>query len=210
VLRTNYRNTAEILAAAMAVAGDEAVDDLGDTFRRRDAVAESERRGNRPALVSCADSGAETAFLVSRIEAITAETAVGLGDIGVFAPTNNAVDELLGQLGQAGLPCQGLDKFDGRPSAHVKVGTYHRAKGLEFKVVFLPGLNAGEFPRPKSAGQDAAEYDETYSLATTQLFVAMTRARDHLYLLCSNDPSEILAGGLDSFDVVDFRVEPDQ
>jgi hypothetical protein len=38
----------------------------------------------------------------------------------------------------------------------------------------------------------------------------MTRARDHLYLLCSNDPSEILAGGLDSFDVVDFRVEPDQ
>ena len=76
--------------------------------------------------------------------------------------------------------------------------------------MFLPGLNAGEFPRPQSADQDPAEYDETRSLAMSQLFVAMTRARDQLYLLCSGDPSEILQGGLDSFDVIDFRVEPDE
>jgi hypothetical protein len=31
----------------------------------------------------------------------------------------------------------------------------------------------------------------------------MTRARDGLYLLCSGDPSEVVAAGLDCFEVID-------
>lgn len=39
-------------------------------------------------------------------------------------------------------------------------------------------------------------------LAISQLFVAMTRARDRLYLLASGEPSSVLDGGIDHFDVV--------
>ena len=50
VLRTNYRNTTEIITAAMAIAGGEQVDDLGDAYRRGDADAFSLRSGNSAGL----------------------------------------------------------------------------------------------------------------------------------------------------------------
>src|SRR3546814_1416266 len=53
VLRTNYRNTSEIIRAAMAVAGDAAVDDIGEEYRRGGADAEAVRGGARPALLVC-------------------------------------------------------------------------------------------------------------------------------------------------------------
>lgn len=203
VLGTNYRNTKEILAAAMAVAGDEPVNDLGDEFRRGEAETDSDRNGTRPALICCASKDDEAIFLATHIRSITSHAPIGLGDIGVFAPTNLAVDDVLARLAAAGIACKNLDRYDGRPSDHVKVGTYHRAKGLEFKVVFLPGLTEGEFPRPRSPDQDPTEYAEARSLALSQLFVAMTRARDGLYLLCSGNPSEVVVNGLDRFEVID-------
>src|SRR5690606_35662564 len=51
VLRMNYRNTREIMGAAMAVAGNQPVDDLGERFERKDAEAIALRSGIRPVLV---------------------------------------------------------------------------------------------------------------------------------------------------------------
>ncbi len=82
-----------------------------------------------------------------------------------------------------GIPWQGLERYDGVPTPKVKVGTFHRAKGLEFKVVFLPGLSARRFPWPQYAGQHEVEYAESRSRAMSTLFVAMTRARDRLVVL---------------------------
>jgi len=70
----------------------------------------------------------------------------------------------------------------------VRLLTAHAAKGLEYPVVFLPNLGAGQFPtRGRSDGipeppglADAAgrELDEERCL----FFVALSRARDHLIL----------------------------
>ena len=70
----------------------------------------------------------------------------------------------------------------------VRLLTAHAAKGLEYPVVFLPNLGAGQFPtRGRSDGiptppglADAAgeELDEEHCL----FFVALSRARDHIVL----------------------------
>ena len=152
VLNTNYRNTREIAAAAMAVAGDQAVDDLGDEYQRGENQAEASRAGLRPVLACCESTAEEMQFVISRIVELVGSGAIGYGDLAVCAATNKQVDEVKQALGDAGVPVQTLESYDGRPTERVKVGTHHRAKGLEFKVVFLPRLAK---PTSRESGKPA-------------------------------------------------------
>ncbi len=62
----------------------------------------------------------------------------------------------------------------------VTLMTVHSAKGLEFPVVFITGLEQGLFPyEPDSAGSFACDQEEERRL----MYVGMTRARDRLYVL---------------------------
>lgn len=203
VLRVNYRNTRQILDAAMAVAGGEKVEDLGDAYARGDAEADAVRTGIRPVLVRCAGLDDEVRFIAERIRELVESGAIGYGDIAVAAATNSQVKAVSDLLGAAGVPTLGLEDYDGRPVDKVKVGTHFRIKGLEFKVVFLPRLGEGEFPRRPAPGQPLEEHDEQRALAVSQLFVAMTRARDGLFLLASGDPSPVLGPALERFEVID-------
>jgi superfamily I DNA/RNA helicase len=71
-----------------------------------------------------------------------------------------------------------LESYDGTVTGACKVGTYTRVKGLDFKHVFLPchDLPLREAQTP---GIAAREHER---LARRQLFVAVTRARDSLWL----------------------------
>ncbi len=59
----------------------------------------------------------------------------------------------------------------------VTLMTIHTAKGLEFPVVFVTGMEDGTFPHSRSLGS-GTELDEERRLA----YVAITRAREQLYL----------------------------
>ncbi len=59
----------------------------------------------------------------------------------------------------------------------VTLMTLHTAKGLEFPVVFLTGLEDGVFPHARAVG-DLTELEEERRLA----YVGLTRARERLYL----------------------------
>ncbi|RHW28869.1 DNA helicase PcrA [Nocardioides immobilis] len=97
----------------------------------------------------------------------------------------------------------------------VTLMTLHTAKGLEFPVVFLTGLEDGVFPHSRSLG-DRPELEEERRLA----YVGITRARQRLYVSramvrsawgapAHNPPSRFL--GELPVDLVDWRrTEADQ
>ena len=61
----------------------------------------------------------------------------------------------------------------------IKLMTIHAAKGLEFPVVFLVGMNEGILPSRKTKTLDLMEEERRLA------FVAVTRAMDRLYLSCA-------------------------
>lgn len=73
-----------------------------------------------------------------------------------------------------------VDRYDDSADAVVLM-TMHSAKGLEFPIVFLPGMEEGVFPGTQVIfGSDtSAELEEERRLA----YVAITRAKDMLYMI---------------------------
>ena len=79
-----------------------------------------------------------------------------------------------------------IDNYDSS-SDSVTMMTIHSAKGLEFPVVFLPGMEEGIFPGMQSI-YNPGEVEEERRLA----YVAITRAREELFL--TNADSRLLFG----------------
>ncbi|TAK89272.1 ATP-dependent DNA helicase PcrA [Patescibacteria group bacterium] len=71
----------------------------------------------------------------------------------------------------------------------VTLMTMHAAKGLEFPLVFIPGMEEGIFPHSRTF-TEASELEEERRLC----YVAMTRAKHQLYLL--HTQSRLLYGGV--------------
>ncbi len=72
-----------------------------------------------------------------------------------------------------------IDRYDEGADAAVMM-TFHSAKGLEFPVVFMCGMEEGLFPSARSL-DEPAQLEEERRLC----YVGITRARRKLYLACT-------------------------
>ena len=181
ILKMNYRNTAEVLALAMHCAQSVLVG-AGDA-RDEDEVplvqpASAGRRGQLPLLLQARDEDDEAELIVQRIVAAHA-AGVALEDIAVVCRAKylmKPIEHALArhQLTFQSMGAQAYRHFDWKlPS--VKLLTMHSAKGLEFRLVFVAGLQA--LPMKGEAPDAAARL----------LYVAMTRATHELVLSAVGD-----------------------
>ena len=97
---------------------------------------------------------------------------------GVIEYCNKAEEpSLTGFLEENALVAE-VDRYDEGADAIVLM-TIHSSKGLEFPIVFLPGMEDGIFPGMQTISGGASEMEEERRLA----YVAVTRAKDALFIL---------------------------
>ena len=176
VLTRNYRNTRQIAEFAASLVGDAGYVDIESGARAsRDAV-QIERDGPPPVVARFRSARERDAALVARVRSLVAP-GVAFGDIAVLGAYRRQTHEMIALLTAAGIPAIDLETYDGSVVAAVKVGTVKRAKGLEFKHVLVPHAPARLVSGP-TVGVD----DERAELERRELYVAMTRARDGLWV----------------------------
>ncbi|TAL99303.1 MAG: DNA helicase II [Rhodanobacter sp.] len=118
---------------------------------------EKDSRGNAETRVENLD---ELVNVASRFERSQEDIDAGLSELNAFL--SNAALEAGESQGEEGDDC-------------VQLMTLHSAKGLEFPVVFLVGMEEGLFPSQRSV-DDAGRLEEERRLA----YVGITRARERL------------------------------
>jgi superfamily I DNA/RNA helicase len=186
ILKMNYRNTAEVLALAVHCA-QSLLEGAGES-RDDDEIplvrpASAGRRGALPVLLEGRDEREEAELIAERIVAAHA-AGMPLGDIAVLCRAKYLMKPIEQALGRLRLPVQSMNaqafrRFDWRQQS-VRLMTMHSAKGLEFPLVFVAGLQA--LPMKDESFQDAARL----------LYVAMTRAT-HELVLATHHSSPIVA-----------------
>ena len=94
----------------------------------------------------------------------------------------------------AGLAPQGDDEFIAAAGGQVPISTMHLAKGLEFRAVAVMACDDEIIPlqeRIESVADDS-DLAEVYATERHLLYVACTRARDHLLVTAVDPASEFL------------------
>ena len=183
VLTTNHRNTAEILRFAESLVSDATFVDIEGTEEDATDAVIVQRSGPAPLVVRFSNRAAHDAELPRRVRALVTDTELNYGDIGILSLTTFGVRAAVTALQKANIPVLELTHYDGKPVDAVKVGTVKRAKGLEFRQVLLAQAPATLLPGendlvPEQEGA-AAEHTQ---LQKRELYVAMTRARDGLWV----------------------------
>ncbi|HEX6498462.1 MAG TPA: UvrD-helicase domain-containing protein [Micromonosporaceae bacterium] len=188
-LTANYRTTHEILDLSVKVlSGDAAVglDDETDTLRGYRSVT----HGLAPVLSAHAGRDSELDALVEQV-GTWLDQGVEPHAIGVAARTGQLVRTVTAALADAYIPV--ADERRGVDGVYV--ATMHRMKGLEFQCLAVVGLDAAVLPAPSavtSAAEDPHAHRQDLQRERCLLFVALTRARDVLYLSHSGTPSALL------------------
>jgi hypothetical protein len=190
-LSLNYRTTQEILAWAMPLLGSDPVTGLDGEV---DSLLgyRSPLHGQRPLVRRAATRDEEFALLSGRVRSWLA-AGIEPGAIGITARSAALVRDAREALSSAGVDTTSITGRGG--AAGVRAGTMHAMKGLEFRAVAVIGVEEGVVPDPATIATDDGD-----PLARAQnvqrercvLFVACTRARDHLYVSHTGEPSPLL------------------
>lgn len=190
-LRINYRTSHQIRQQADRLLGPEMADVDGNTESRNDTVSVF---NGPPPMVRVCKSEDEEANTVGSWMADLSKRGVVPHEFGVFVRSVGQLDRAQAAVTASGLPFKILDEHVETATGHVSISTMHLAKGLEFRAVVVMACDDEIIPlqeRIEAVG-DTADLQEVYDTERHLLYVACTRARDHLLLASVEPASEFL------------------
>jgi hypothetical protein len=190
-LRINYRTSHQIRVQADRLLGPQVTDVDGNADDRRGTT--SVFNGPAPEI-KILDSLADETEAAGRWLADRVAEGVKPHEIGIFVRSPAELARARAAAEAAGLPIAVLDEAVVSTSGRVSLGTMHLAKGLEFRAVAVMACDDEIIPlqaRIESVADDA-DLDEVYSTERQLLYVACTRARDHLLITSVAPSSEFL------------------
>jgi hypothetical protein len=192
-LKINYRTTQQIRHFADSLFAASESDADGDT-RKRDAV--SVLNGPPPRIMAFETALDERAGIAEWLEA-QLSGGIKPNEIAILARTESVLkDRIDGAMENAGLQGHLLSDDGATNPDKISLGTMHGAKGLEFKAVAVVGCDAALIPlRSVLDGlPDRSERTMFIEQERNLLYVAMTRAREQLFVSHAGRPSDFLKG----------------
>jgi len=190
-LRVNYRTSHQIRRQADLLLAPEMIDIDGTIEERRDTVSVF---NGPPPVIRAYQNQTEEIAAVSKW--LKDQVSAGLlpHEIAVFVRSPLELDRARAAIETAGLPGKLLDEHVETSFGHVSLCTMHLAKGLEFRAVAVIACDDEVIPsqqRIEAVGDDA-DLQEVYNTERHLLYVACTRARDHLSVTSGGPGSEFL------------------
>jgi hypothetical protein len=190
-LRVNYRTSHQIRRRADRLLAPELADVDGYTEERRGAV--SVFNGPEPVIEVFDSNEAEIARVADWLRQRAAE-GVAPEEMAVFVRSPVQLGRARAAVERGGLPANVLDERVETVHGSIAIGTMHLAKGLEFRSVAVMACDDEVVPlaeRIESVADDA-DLEEVYNTERQLLYVACTRARDHLMVTAVAPASEFL------------------
>lgn len=190
-LHINYRTSHQIRMQTDRLLGPEVSDVDGNTEDRRGTV--SVFNGPVPIVRTFQNSKGEVEAVAAWITELSSE-GVMPHEFGVFVRSEAELERAHAAVTKSGLPSKTLDKHVETISGQISVGTMHLAKGLEFRAVAVMACDDEIIPLQSriETVTDDGDLEEVYNTERHLLYVACTRARDHLLVTSGGPPSEFL------------------
>ena len=190
-LRINYRTSHQIRTHADRLLDPEISDVDGNLEERKGTV--SVFNGPTSTVQVLGDEGAECAVVR---EWLTTRMSEGLqpGEISVFVRSLDQIGRAIRAVEGSNIPYAVLDEEMEPTEDRLSIGTMHLAKGLEYRAVVVMACDSEVIPlqsRVESIA-DEADLEEVYNTERNLLYVACTRARDHLLVMGVEPASEFL------------------
>jgi superfamily I DNA/RNA helicase/mRNA-degrading endonuclease RelE of RelBE toxin-antitoxin system len=190
-LHINYRTSHQIRMQADRLLGLQVADVDGNVEERRGTI--SVFNGPAPAVRTFGSREEENEAVASWLKERSSE-GVMPHEFGVFVRSDAELDRASAAVGKTGLPSKRLDDQVETTSGKIAVGTMHLAKGLEFRAVVVMACDDEIIPlqsRIETLADDS-DLEEVYNTERHLLYVACTRARDHLLVTSVQPASEFL------------------
>jgi superfamily I DNA/RNA helicase len=190
-LRINYRTSHQIRKQADRLLGPELADVDGNSEERKTTI--SLFNGPSP-TIQVLDSIEQEARSVGDWLKALGKDGVLPHEIAIFVRSTAEFDRARAAAEAAGLPFKVLDEKVETVHGKSSIVTMHLAKGLEFRAVAVMGCDDEVIPQQKriETVADDSDLEEVYNTERHLLYVACTRARDHLLVTSVSPASEFL------------------
>jgi len=190
-LRINYRTSHQIRSQADQLLDPKSRDVDGNVQDRRGAI--SIFNGPEPDIRECDDTDSETEQVADWIEQHRSE-GLTPREFGIFVRSEAEITRAESALQLAELSYERLQPSAMRLGSKATLSTMHLAKGLEFRTVIVMACDEDVIPNAEriKAITDDSDLDEVVATERHLLYVACTRARDHLLITSGDTCSEFV------------------